>query len=220
MKKSLITIRVDIRENRSGVPDVLEGMEAVCVVRETLKTGDYLVDDLLVVERKTCVDFAQSIIDGRLFQQAERLAVSRYQSALILEGTDFAATHMSREAIQGALISLSLIWGIPLLRSMHPRETARLLVYAGRQMQWMRSGGIKRAGYRPKTKKKRQLFILQGLPGVGPERAERLLDHYGSVAGVMSASVNQLSQLDGMGRKTAERIVDAVHESRAGYGAD
>jgi ERCC4-type nuclease len=41
----------------------------------------------LVFERKTLKDFARSIVDGRLFRQAIRLANSKYKSVLILEGT-------------------------------------------------------------------------------------------------------------------------------------
>ena len=39
-----------------------------------LRTGDFLINDLLLVERKTFRDFVSSIKDGRIFNQAARLA--------------------------------------------------------------------------------------------------------------------------------------------------
>lgn len=212
-------IIADHREERSGIPQRLENELGIQVERASLSVGDYELDQAVVFERKTLADFIQSIIDGRLFRQAERLVSGSLKPALILEGTvkETPASRMSRESIQGALVSLGLIWGIPVLRSMGPDETARLMVYAGNQIDWIACGSIKRSGYRPKTQKKRQLFILQGLPGVGPERAEVLLNHFGSVAAVTSAAVHEMAALEGLGPKTAQAIYEAVHEERVGY---
>ena len=127
---------------------------------------------------------------------------------------------MSRESIQGALISLGLVWGIPVLRSMDMAETARVMLYAGRQLEWIAQGGIKRSGYRPKGKRKRQLYLLQGLPGIGPARAEQLLERFGTVSGVVQASVEEMTALDGFGAKVAQHIYDAVHEEHATYEVD
>jgi ERCC4-type nuclease len=213
-------IAVDHREERSGIPKLLEERHGMQVARENLRTGDYKIDNSIIFERKTLLDFTESIKDGRLFRQAERLVTGTMKPALILEGTaqDITPSGMSRESIQGALINLALIWGIPVLRSTGADETARLIVYAGKQIARIAGGGVKRAGYRPKTKRKRQLYILQGLPGIGPGRAERLLERYGSVAAVAQAAEGDLAELDGFGSKTAQKIYDAVHEERAVYG--
>ena len=76
----------------------------------------------------------------------------------------------------------------------------------------MAMGGVQRHGYRPKTKRKRQLFILQGLPGVGPERAGRLLDRFGSVEVAISASSSELQSVDGIGKSIADKIRWAVND--------
>jgi len=85
------------------------------------------------------------------------------------------------EALQGALICVSVFLGMSVLRAHDPAETARLIVYLGRQAKAYAHGSHPRPGYRPKGRRARQLFLLQGLPRVGPERAARLLDHFGSV---------------------------------------
>ena len=151
-----------------------------------------------------------------------RLAESKYKAVLILEGTgkDAEGLGVRREALQGALITISLILSMPVLRSMTPEETARLIVYAARQVTSLGKAGYQRSGYRPTHKKGRQLYILQGLPGVGHERALRLLEKFGSVEGVMRADRDELQAVEGIGAKTADRIRWAVSEKIEPYGAE
>jgi DNA excision repair protein ERCC-4 len=221
MLKNNITINIiaDDREHKSAVIKSLMGIENVEVCIRRLPIGDYQVDNRVIVERKTLKDFAISIVDGRLFKQMIRLANSTFTGVLILEGTvsDTVEIGVTREAMQGALITVSLILGISVLRSKDPLETARLIVYIGRQIESMAGGGVHRYGYRPKDKRKRQLFILQGLPGVGPERAGRVLDSFGSVEAAISASSSELQSVDGIGKSIADKIKWAVGEEMNPY---
>lgn len=47
---------------------------------------------------------------------------------------------------------------------------------------------------------------LDGIKGVGPVRKRALLEHFGSLDGVMDASVEELASIPGMTREVAERI--------------
>ena len=214
-----IHIIADDRECKSEVIGSLLQIEDVDVSIRRLSIGDYQIDNRLIVERKTLKDFVVSIIDGRLFKQMIRLANSNSKCVLILEGmvSETAELGMTREALQGALITVSLILGIPVLRSKDPSETAKLIVYIGRQIESMAMGGVQRHGYRPKNKRKRQLFILQGLPGIGRERAERLLARFGSVEVAISASSGELQTVDGIGKSIADKIKWTVSEPVSPY---
>ena len=216
---SLIVI-ADDRERKGEVIQFLSEMKNVSVGIKRLSLGDYVVDNRLVFERKTLQDFALSIIDGRLFRQASRLAGSNYKSILILEGTgkELVETGVRREAMQGALITISLLLGIPVLRSMNPSESARLIVYASRQFKSFARGVVQRPGSQPKGRRKMQLFILQGLPGVGGERAARLLDSFGSVEAVITATSEELQAVEGIGKHIAEKIRRVVSEHIQPYG--
>ena len=209
-----VHIIADDRERKSEVIASLSQIEYIDLNIRRLSMGDYKIDNRLLVERKTLKDFAISIIDGRLFKQTISLANSNYRGVLILEGlvSDTVELGVTREAMQGALITVSLILGIPVLRSKDPSETAKLIVFIARQIASMASGGIQRHGYRPKGLRNRQLFILQGLPGVGRERADRLLDRFGSVEAVLSASIDELQIVDGIGKNIADKIKWAVSE--------
>lgn len=215
----MIEILADDRELNGGVIPILRERKDVSVVVERQPLGDYLIDRTLLVERKTLPDLVASIKDGRLFGQGLRLAGSPLWKALILEGTsrDLAGCGMRREAIQGALIALTLYLGIPLLRSRDPAETAQLMLFAARQGRLAVAGSAPRPGRRPRAKARIQSRVLQGLPGVGPQRARCLLEAFGSLEGVMHADTEALVSVRGVGRATAEAIRWAVKEAGADY---
>ena len=209
MDNAPVHIVVDDREKTGGkVLAALAGRGDATVEIARLDVGDYHIEHRVVVERKTAADFAASLIDGRLFHQAATLAIAPERAVLVLEGCDkdWGDTGVRREALQGALITIGVFYGVAVLRSDGPEETARLLVYLGRQVQRSAHGGLPRPGYRPKGKRARQLFLLQGLPGVGPERAARLLERFGSVQAIMTASADDLATVDGIGEKTAAKM--------------
>ncbi|MEX2335959.1 MAG: ERCC4 domain-containing protein [Fulvivirga sp.] len=208
----MIQIKVDDRETNKALIESLMTNVGVSTNVCRLSIGDYQVNDALLVERKTIKDFCISIKDGRLFRQAAKLSIAPIQGIVILEGnsSDFEASGFSREAVQGALITLSLLYRIPLLRSKMPEETARLILYAFRQV---RDKGNQQFAPRPfpynrrlKNKYKRQAHVLQGLPGIGPKRAKLLIDHFGSLKAIFNALPHELEKTIGIGKDTIKKI--------------
>ena len=207
MASESVRIVADDRENTGGVIAQLSPHPEVRLEIRRLAAGDFIVEQRFVVERKTLADFARSIIDGRLFKQTTALAQDPRRGILVLEGTGPTdKLGVSREALQGALITVSVFFGLSVLRARDPAETARLLVYLGRQTCEHARGGLARCGYRPKGRRARQLYVLQGLPGIGPDRAERLLEHFGSVPAVFLASDEALTAVKGIGPVVAKRV--------------
>ena len=74
--KDPITVIADDRERPGKVIDLLAAMPDVTLSIRRLAVGDYQLNECLLVERKTMIDFATSIVDGRLFKQMTRLAGS------------------------------------------------------------------------------------------------------------------------------------------------
>ncbi len=72
-----IKVLADHRESASGVLDFLQALPGTIVEITTLSTGDYLVADQVLFERKTATDFAASLVDGRLFSQAAAWSSNR-----------------------------------------------------------------------------------------------------------------------------------------------
>lgn len=213
------TVHVDDRESGNPVVDLLRQSPDFHVTVARLKLGDYLVDGQFLFERKTLPDLVTSIISGRLFTQALRLAATPLRPAMILEGTrrELAESNMRWEAIQGALVTVSLFFGIPLLRTGTPEETVQTMLFAAQQGQAYVMGALPRPGYRPKGKRARQLFILQGLPRIGPERASRLLACFASVESVITARAEELCAVSGIGKRIAEQLRWSVEQPRREY---
>ena len=62
-----IQVVADHRESKSRVGEYLAALPDVRLRWENLSTGDYIVEEGAIFERKTASDFAASLIDQRLF---------------------------------------------------------------------------------------------------------------------------------------------------------
>ncbi len=208
----LARLVVDRRELASGVPRLLAECPWAAVAVSELRSGDYALGDALGIERKTALDRARSLVDGRLFLQVGGLR-RRYRRQLLLveglaDGTDVLG--VAWPAMRGALISVSVCFGIPVLRSLDVVESAELILTAIRQLREPIGNPYVRPGFRPRGWRRRALFILQGLPSVGPQRAIGLLSRFGSVAAVASADAAALSDVPGVGPAVARSIREAL----------
>jgi DNA excision repair protein ERCC-4 len=218
MKREETEIVVDHREKASGIIEKLMRCEGVSVVMRQLAVGDYCVDGTVLFERKGAADFAKSLLDGRLFRQAYLMTLTEFRPAYLIEGiaSEWGNLGVKREAIQGALITLSLIFDIPVFRATDSDESAMLLVYAGRQLARLRDPNyaVFRHG-KGKRRRTQQLRIVQSLPGVGPTCADRMLLRFGSVRACFEASVEQLQEIDGFGPQRSKAICKLLDESYA-----
>ena len=85
-------------------------------------------------------------------------------------------------------MTLMLIFDVPVFRSSDPAESARLIYYIGSQLVRLRDPGhVPYRQAKAKRKKTRQLRILQSLPGVGADRAKKLLERFGTVRACLTA---------------------------------
>ncbi len=215
-----LAIRVDMRERQSPVPARLANYPDVTLSFGALPSGDYLLSDDVAVERKTASDFVASILDRRLFGQATRMKVLFPRAVLIVEGDLTQVPHsIDLEAIRGALAFLVVREGLTVLQVAEAAETAALLRTMARHAQARAGQPISLREPRPPIEELYAAYLVEGLPGVGPRRARTLLAHFGTPAAVMCAAAEELAQVPGIGKKSAERIWQAVN-SRYHAGAE
>ncbi|MFZ3146664.1 DEAD/DEAH box helicase [Methanothrix sp.] len=202
-------IYVDPRER--GMAKLLEGRGAE-VTLKNLEVGDYVLSDRVAIERKTAQDFVASIIDPErnLFRQIADLARSYERPVLILEGRDLYSRQVSASSIQGALASVAVDYGMPIIPTEDQEDTASVIT--------MLAARERRAGHEPKlhghktarTLKEQQEYLISAIPSVGPSVARKLLRHFGSIEKVIAASKEELQEVDMVGPKIAERIRELV----------
>jgi ERCC4-type nuclease len=213
-------LKIDFREQRSGILNEISSINTqieyeLC----NLATGDYILGDKIMVERKTLIDFLESIKTGRIFQQAYRMAQTEMNGLIILEGdkSTVDASGMSRKAIQGALIHLTVFIGIPVIHSKDIHETASLLtdLYSQSLRQELPRkkqiiSGIK--GLRINKKQRQKLFIIQNFPGIGIKRGLALLKHFSTFENILKAVPEDLIKVEGIGHKLGNRIYSILHD--------
>lgn len=215
-----VDLKIDFREKRSGILEEIEKYsDHFTFEMVSLPTGDYWIGDKIIIERKTLSDFLTSIKNGRIFQQAYSITQSGKNGLIILEGdrSMVDSSSMSRNAVQGALIHLTVFIGIPVIRSLNIHETATLLIdifHQCKQQELPRQKQIisRSPGIRINKKQRQKLFLLQNLPGIGTKKGLALLKSFSTIENIMNASPSDLIKVQGIGKKLADSIFAILHE--------
>lgn len=217
-----ITIIVDQRELRSGIVDYLEDLSGdkiiVNVEIKTLPVGDYVLSDRVNVERKTVSDFLSSVIDremkGEMFGQVLDVMRAYRRGVMVLEGDPYelyGSRNISQNAIMGMLSTVSVGFGMSILPTLSTEETAKMLVVTAKKEQ-VESHRIPAVhGSRSKmSAPKQKEYVVGAINKIGPSKAIALLKHFGTVRGVMNASIDELMAVKDIGKMTAKTIHDTV----------
>ena len=209
------TIIVDERESKEY--DRLLKEAGIIVERRTLSIGDFVLSHRLVAERKARADFKASIIDGRLFEQAQRLVQSYERVIIVVEGErDGQVSRVSRPALLGAYGALVSDMGISLFFTKNQAGTCELLAALAKHEQLAKKLQL-RVMAKPKclTIEQYQRALIECLPQVGPSMAKKLLAYFGTPANILLADEKKLMEVGGLGPKKAKQIkkvLDSVWE--------
>lgn len=206
-----ITIRVDHREPEEVIRELRKAPNTTIEVC-TLELGDYSVNDKLFIERKSVTDFEASIIDSkRLFDQSERIKMEPNSvGVVLLEGDWTRAQRMLPQQVIGAMSFLGAIQGMSVWQTTGPVCTAYTIVKLATHLCNGLGYELGLRQHKPQSLLDAQSYVLEGCPGVNAELARRLLEHFGSVAGVARASEADLRAVQGIGPKKAKRIVEVL----------
>lgn len=211
-KEKQIKIIVDHREYRSPVARNLTIKDAF-VESQQLNTGDYVLSTRIGVERKTVDDFLQSLIDGKLFDQISRLRDAYPRPILIIEGEGLLTKrNISHNAIFGSIVSITVDFGVPIITTKNPMETADLLYIMAKREQRDEKRPIAVRGEKtPMSLREKQQFIVEGLPNVSAVLAKRLLERFGSIKDIVNASEEELREVAGIGKGIASEIAEILN---------
>ncbi|RRJ29152.1 DEAD/DEAH box helicase [Halocatena pleomorpha] len=214
--ENAVEIVIDQRELDATIARDLSTRDGLTTRLETLDVGDYVLSDRVVVERKSVDDFLDTIVesDRSLFEQIRDATRSYARPILIVEGEQtalFERRNVHPNAIRGVLASLAVDFGISVLYTQDETGTADLLETIARREQEDTDRTVSVHGEKStKTLTEQQEYVVSAIAEVGPVTATALLEQFGSVEAVMSASAEDLTSVSGVGDVTANRIRDVV----------
>lgn len=209
------SIVVDDRETSSKVVESLHAMGASISIQR-LPIGDYAIGDRIIVERKTTRDFADTLVNRDLLGQLRSLATSCIRPVLVIEGDDlYQERNIHPNAIRGTLSAIAIDLGVTLFTTKDGADTAAMLqVIARREFEERgeRAPSIRKPYH---SHMEQQESIIGAFPEIGLKNARLLLDHFGSVQGIVNADKKALSEVPGIGEKRAKKLYEL---SRHPYG--
>ncbi|KAA0003860.1 MAG: hypothetical protein FE048_00640 [Thermoplasmata archaeon] len=207
-----VTVVVDYRELYSPVAESLE-RRGIVIIKKQLAVGDYIISERIGVERKRASDFLDSLIKKRLFDQVKRLADAYEKPLMVIEEEGLFSRNIDKKAIYGALASIVSDYGFSIIQTKNAEETADFLSALAKREQLKQKREIALRGKKPSfSLRQQQQFIIEGLPFVSAVTAKKLLDYFGSVRRVINATVGELQEVEGIGKKKAEIIKEIIEK--------
>ncbi|MBI4147539.1 DEAD/DEAH box helicase [Candidatus Woesearchaeota archaeon] len=211
-QEKIVAVLADHREKNNRV--VKELIDAGIPVKTAqLTSADYIVSGKVGIELKKVPDFVASIIDGRILDQVRDLKNSFPKAVLVIEGEEdiYTIRNVHANAIRGMLASIVLDFHVPVLYTKNPQDTAALLVVMAKREQG-KEIDFSPHSLKPKSVCEQQEFIVSSFPNIGMQTARILLEHFSSIKNLVNASEAQLTELKGIGDKTARQLVKMFEE--------
>jgi ERCC4-type nuclease len=167
-------------------------------------------------------DLMASMSDGRMSTLLGKMEPLE-RRLLVIEGYGrwtqddelVAMTRLTKGQLFGIILSLAFEFGIEVLRVRDISETVTLLVELEhwcskeKHHSLVRRPGPKTDGWGRRSDEAWGMHLLQGFPGIGPDLAARIIDHYGGVPLRWDDGID-LTDVPGIGKVRAEKMYEAL----------
>jgi len=208
-----LTIFVDMRETRSGVAKFL-AKAGVDLKLQNLEIGDYVVSDRVCIERKTTLDFLDSLINKRrnLFDQIHRMKSEYENPLLVIEGESvYGQRNVHPNVVRAVMATIAIDFSVPVLQTRDEADTASLIYVIAKREQMPNKTDVNPHGKKPSASlRKQQEYLVSALSNIGIVTARNLLTRFKTVEGILTASKEELMEVEHVGKKTAEHIKEVL----------
>lgn len=210
------TLVVADKKQKSKVLQHLEKAGARLELRE-LEVGDFLIGEDAAVAVKSGTDFILNVVDGSLLDNLNRLRADYARVILIVEGDYFTARfHQTAFDVHKGIAKLTILQQVPVLYSAGPEHTGALIYFLAENLQHRLGHTQDMRTNAPAIRFEAVQYLLEGLPGVGAELAERLYKHFGTALAVLNASPEALQEVEGIDEAAARKIRRILETKRPG----
>lgn len=181
---------------------------------EPMKEGDIKIDNYLF-ERKTPEDFASSVMEGRMREQAQRLGDREERAYIVIEGnmsdfSDLEHTNIPPKSLRGMVSSIMARNNIPVVFCSDQVNLADFCVRIARKHKEDANMTFQRS--HSDLEKEVDFFerALVQIDGIGPKTAEEITERYDTLVDFLTDSKSSYTKIDGIGKATADSIKEQM----------
>ena len=200
-------IQIDVRENL----ETIRAFRQTCPTIEitTLESGD-IVQGNYAIEHKKIDDFWDSLEDGRLFEQIEKMRLNFDKFAIIVSGQPKDILYNN---VGIGTTASCIVRDAPVIFCGNLSTAVKVSLAT---LEKWNDGKVRTSN--PSINKKRtkdpQLNTVTGLPLVDDLLGNALLDHFGSIKNIVNASMKELQIVPKIGPKKAKLIYSCLNAPR------
>ena len=186
-----------------------------------LKYGDYLFDNQVAFEYKTMADFIASIQDHRVFNEAINQAENYNWHYVLIQGNEHERSkciamtkHYQPVTIfqyHGAIASINRYSTVIECYTPWVNE-AFYKMYIQAKKDLSTKPIVKK--FPRKHKNAAFNYLCYCVYGINAKKAQRIVEHnkLDTLNDLMNLTVDDLTQIEGIGQKTAKTIIGAIHQ--------
>ncbi len=205
-------ILIDSREPPTVVNKIKKHFPDTEIEVRELPCGDIWLDEDVIIERKTIGDLLASIADNRLFNQANEMRQLTEWCYIIIEGSliwydkKIIGTDWHFRSVQGALLQVQEL-GVCIVYCNDADDFPKTVEWIGNKDRSKITTIEPRKYGLPITIGEK---ILSAIPGIGLDRAGKLLREFDSTMAVLECLTDDSCDLpSGIGKKTRQATKEA-----------
>tara|TARA_R110002050_G_C8956819_1_gene513833 strand:+ start:3030 stop:3710 length:681 start_codon:yes stop_codon:yes gene_type:complete len=216
-------IIIDSREKSDLTEYVISEASLVNIQNEKqwLEIGDYVFQDVCF-EAKSSIDFLQSIINKRLWNQIDNMDRHYEHSIVIIHGSLYEAMaypkyvkmdiseQFLKNKFYGAIGRLTLDTDCKVFWVESPQKAARIITTICK-MRPIKRNVIQPSLLKRITTDDLRLDMLCTIKGISKSKAITILKKYGSIMEIGEANEAELSSIDGIGSTLSKRIINTLN---------
>ena len=214
---------VDSRENSELYTQIKEECSKLNIPTEKqwLEIGDYVFSDICF-EAKSSVDFLQSVINKRLWNQLDNMDRHYEHCILIIHGSihealqykNYVNLNIPNRLLQnkffGAIGRITLDTDVKVFWTEGPKKAAKLISTLCKMRP------IERDVIQPHLLKRittddLRLNMLCSIKGISESKAKLLIKEFGSIMEIGEATITEMTKLDGIGTTLAQRVINTLN---------
>jgi len=213
---------IDSRENSELYKQITEECVNLNIMTEKqwLEIGDYVFNDICF-EAKSSIDFLQSVINKRLWNQLDNMDRHYEHCILIIHGSVHEAlqykkyvnsqipNRLLQNKFYGAIGRITLDTDVKVFWTEGPKKAAKIITTLCKMRP------IERDIIQPNLLKRittndLRLNMLCSIKGISEVKAKALINEFGSIMEIGEATIGEMIKLDGIGTTLAQRVLDTL----------